>query len=235
MDIVGGRQFVEIPGSETHELPPLLVRTAPGVKNLERVMGMANDLIEQEDILPAHSIESLAQDAEPGWGNFDGDHRHQDPERRKLEERRQLDLERRKMDLAVNLVEQYLGFVQHWQWGDSILEWIRQCETTFDTRGQLRNLLRADLWPHAARSSFVTLLEDKGVETGGVGIEKAVGMRLTFRQPPPLKCFSNQFLFYLNSTVGNTAYQTWADMTPNPISSLPPERFVVNVVDMSLD
>ena len=28
----------------------------------------------------------------------------------------------------------------------------------------------------------MTLLEDKDVETRGVGIEKAVGMRLTFRQ-----------------------------------------------------
>jgi len=222
MDILGGRQFVEVPGTLTHELPPLLVRTVPGVKRLDRVMDMANDLIEQEEILPAHSIESLMPDG--------------DPARTQLEvERRALDLDRRKMDLAVNLVEQYLGFVQHWQWGDSILEWIRQCETTFGARVDLRNLLRADLWPHAARSSFVTLLEDKAVETGGVGIEKAVGMRLTFRQPPPLKCFSNQFLFYLNSTVGNTAYQTWAHLTPDPISSLPPERFVVNVVDMSLD
>ena len=29
MDIVGDRKFVEVPGSKTHELPPLLVRTAP--------------------------------------------------------------------------------------------------------------------------------------------------------------------------------------------------------------
>jgi hypothetical protein len=222
MDILGDRQFVKVPGTQTHELPPLLVRTAPDVRRLDRVMSMANDLIEQEDIIPAHSIETLMPDADPAQAQFEL-------------ESRALDLDRRKMDLAVNLVEQYLGFVQHWQWGDSILEWIRQCETTFDTRVDLRNLLRPDLWPHAARSSFVTLLEDKSVETGGVGIEKAVGMRLTFRQPPPLKCFSNQFLFYLNSSVGNTAYQTWAHMTPNTISSLPPERFLVNVVNMSLD
>jgi hypothetical protein len=138
------------------------------------------------------------------------------------------------MDLAINLIERYMGFVQHWQWGDSILEWIRQCETTFGTRIDLRNLLNADLWPHAGRSSFVTLLEDKSVDTKGVGIEKAVGLRLTFRQPPPLKCFSDQFLLYLNSQVGNTAYQTWAGMTPNPISALPPERFTFDVVNMSI-
>ncbi|MBZ5602671.1 MAG: hypothetical protein LAO79_10230 [Acidobacteriia bacterium] len=204
MQILGDRKFVEVPGQKTHELPPLLVRTAPGVKRLDKVMNMANDLIEQEDMIAAFPETTL-------------------------------DTERRKMDLALNLVDQYLGFVRHWQWGDSILEWIRQCEMTFDSRIDLRNILRADVWPHAGRSSFVTLLEDKDVETGGVSIEKAVGMRLTFRQPPPLRCFSNQFLFYLNSTVANTAYSTWAGLTPAPISSLPPERFAIQILDMNLD
>jgi hypothetical protein len=204
MEILGDRKFVELPGSKTHELPPLLVRSAPDVKRLDKVMGMANDLIEQEDMM------ALLPDGP-------------------------VDAERRRMDLALNLVDQYLGFVRHWQWGDSILEWIRQCETTFESRIDLRNILRVDVWPHAGRSSFVTLLEDKDVETGGVGIEKAVGMRLTFRQPPPLRCFSNQFLFYLNSTVATTAYSTWAGMTPAPVSALPPERFAVQVVDMFLD
>ena len=118
MEILGDKKFVEVPGSKTHELPPLLVRMAPAVRRLDRVMEMANDLIAQEDMLP------------PGH-------------------------ESAQMDLALNLIDQYMGFVQHWQWGDSILEWIRQCETTFDTRVDLRHLLRADLWPHAGRSSFV--------------------------------------------------------------------------------
>src|SRR5882724_9817349 len=199
MEILGDRKFVEVPGSRTHDLPPLLVRMAPDVKRLDKVMGMAHELIEQEDMIPAHPLDTVVQDG-------------------------QVEMERRRMDLALNLVDQYLGFVQHWQWGDSILEWIRQCETTFETRIDLRTLLSADLWPHAGRSSFVTLLEDKAVETRGVGIEKAVGLRLTFRQPPPLKCFSNQFLFYLNSTVANSAYSTWAGLSPAPVSALPPER-----------
>ena len=131
-EILGDRKFVEVPGSKTHELPPLLVRTLPGVKRLDRVMEMASDLIEQEDMIPLHPAEAL-------------------------------EMERRRMDLAVNLVDQYLQFIQHWRWGDSIVEWIRQCETTFGTRLELRNLLRADLWPHAGRSSFVTLLEDKEI------------------------------------------------------------------------
>jgi hypothetical protein len=206
MKIFGDRKFVELPGSATHELPPLLVRMSPEVKRLDRVMEMAEALIEQEDMIPLPPTESVPE----------------------------IERDRRKMDMALNLVDQYLGFRQHWQWGDSILEWIRQCETTFETRVDLRHVLRADVWPHAGLSSFVTLLEDKAVDTNGVGIEKAVGLRLTFRQPPPLKCFSNQFLFYLNSPVANTAYSTWAGLSPAPVSALPPERFSFDIVNMSL-
>jgi len=208
MDILGDRRFVEVPGSRTHELPPLLVHTAPSPKRLDRVMNMAADIIETEDMIPAAVADDPAVDQE---------------------------LDRRRMDLALNLVDQYVAFLSHWSWGDSILEWIRQCEMTFEMRSDLRPLLRADVWPHAGRTSFVHLLRDKAVDTGGVTLEKAVGMRLTFRQPPPIKCFSNQFLFYLNSTVGSTAYHTWAAMNLAPISSLPPERFTFQVVNMSLD
>jgi hypothetical protein len=144
-------------------------------------------------------------------------------------------MDRRRMDLAVNLVDQYMALLTHWQWGDSILEWIRQCEMTFESRVDLRNLIRSELWPHAGRSSFVQLLEDKSVPTPGVQIEKAVGLRLSFRQPPPISCFSNQFLFYLNGRVASTAYQTWMQMTPQPVSALPPERFTFRIVNMSLD
>jgi hypothetical protein len=144
----------------------------------------------------------------------------------------ELEHDRRKMDLALNLVDQYQGFVAHWQWGDSVLEWIRQCEMRFDLRLDLRRLLRSDVWPHAGRASFVQLLNDKKVDAEGVGLERAVGTRLTFRQPPPLRCFSNQFLFYLNGSVAETAYQTWASMSPAPVSCLPPERFTFHVVAM---
>ena len=206
MDIVGDRRFVEVPGEKTHELPPLLVRTTPKVKRLDRVVNMANDIIDSEDMIPFPAMEGVEADVE-----FD----------------------RRKMDLAINLADQYLSLVTQWQWGDSILEWIVQCETTFGTRLELRNLLRPDVWPHAGRSSFVTLLGDKAVSTDGIELERAVGLRLTFRQPPPISCFSNQFLFYLNSTVASTAYQTWAHLTPDPVSCLPPERFAFQVIDMS--
>jgi hypothetical protein len=208
MDIVGDRKFVEVPGGKTHELPPLLVKTVPEVKRVDKMMGIAADIIDQEDMIPPGVLDCAVADDM---------------------------LERRKMDLALNLVDQYLGLLSHWHWGDAVVEWIRQCEITFGARLELRNLLRSDLWPHAGRSSFVTLLADKAVETSGVQLEKAVGLRLAFRQMPPIRCCSDQFLFYLNNSVAQTAYRTWLDMTPNPISSLPPERFVFEVVNMSLE
>jgi hypothetical protein len=208
MDIVGDRKFVEVPGGKTHELPPLLVKTAPDVKRVDKMMGIAADIIEQEDMMaPVLGDPTASEDG----------------------------LERRKMDLALNLVDQYLGLLSHWHWGDAVVEWIRQCEITFGARLELRNLLRSDIWPHAGRSSFVILLEDKAVKTQGVHLEKAVGLRLAFRQMPPIRCCSDQFLFYLNNSVAKTAYQTWMMMTPNPISSLPPERFQFDVVNMSVD
>ena len=212
MDILGDRKFVEVPGEKTHELPPLLVRTSPKVRRLDRVVGMANDIVDAEDMIPAPVMATSMEGLAEYESEFD----------------------RRKMDLAINMVDQYLHLVTQWQWGDSILEWIRQCEITFGTRLELRNLLRPDVWPHAGRSSFVTLLGDKAVSSAGIELDQAVGLRLTFRQPPPISCFSNQFLFYLNSSVASTAYRTWAHLSPNPVSSLPPERFSFEVIDMSL-
>jgi len=211
MDIIGDRRFVEVPGGKTHELPPLLVKTLPGVNRLDKILGIANGIIEQEDMVPMVDTAT--------WP---------------IELRQMEDVGRRRMDLALNLVEQYLGLLTHWQWGDSVIEWIRQCEITFGTRIELRNLLRNDVWPHAGRCSFVQLLEDKAVETPGVELEKAVGLRLAFRQMPPIRCCSDQFLFYLNQTVANTAFQTWQSMTPAPVAALPPERFAFEVVNMSI-
>lgn len=205
MKVVGDRQFVELPGSATHELPPLFVRERPQVPRLDRAVRMARELIDAEDLIPSLPLDAVAS-----------------PE----------DVDRRKMDLAISLVEQYLELVDHWQWGDSILEWIRQCEATFETRADLRPLIRPDVWPHAGRSSFVTLLDDKHVPHPRVKLEEAVGLRLTFRQPPPLSCCSDQFLFYLNSSVSSSAYQAWARMSPAPVAALPPERFSFELIKM---
>jgi len=68
------------------------------------------------------------------------------------------------------------------------------------------------------------------VTAGFAGILESV--RTSSITPDPSG--SNQFLLYLNSQVGHTAYQTWAGMTPNPVSALPPERFTFDVVNMSV-
>jgi hypothetical protein len=204
MDIVGDRKFVELPGGKNYELPPLLVGTAPGLGNMAEVLEMAMRIIEREEMLSDTVAALLNADA----------------------------TERRKMDLALNLVDHYLKFVKHWQWGNSIVRWIGQCEITFNSRTELSNLLSASVWPHAGLSSFVQLLEDKHVEPQGVNVERAVGTRLSFVRVPPIKFFSNQFLLYLEPTLANTAYQTWSHQSPPPVSSLPPERFSFDVVQM---
>ena len=217
MEILGERKFVEIPGEKTHELPPLLMKTAAHLRRPDKAVGMAASIIDSDDMIPSSPLDAMVPEAE---------------------------VERRKMDLALNLVEQYRKFLLAWQFGDGIVEWIRQCEITFENRPELRTLLRSNVWPHAGRSSFVDLLHDKGLDRPSakafkdlgsvIDLERSVGLRLTFRQPPPLGCFSNQFLFYLNSPMATSAYQTWAHMNP-PAAALPPERFTFQVVNMSLD
>ncbi len=59
MDIIGDRKFIEVPGGKTHELPPLLVKTVPEVKRFDRMMGVANEIIEQEDMVPYASGDKL--------------------------------------------------------------------------------------------------------------------------------------------------------------------------------
>jgi hypothetical protein len=140
--------------------------------------------------------------------------------------------EQRKFELAIQLTESYLRLVSHWNWGDSIIGWIRQCEITFESHEALRALLAPDIWPHAGRSSFVTLLRDKAVSTPGIGLEQAVGLRLTFRQPPPIGCFSDEFLFCLNSPVASSAYRSWAAMGRADAGLLPPERFYFQVLKL---
>jgi hypothetical protein len=196
-------RYIDIPGSGTHELPPLLVHGAQEGTPISEVLGMAAGIVEAEDILGDAAAEESV-------------------------------IEQRKFDLALNLAEQYRHLVSSWQWGDSILEWVRQCEITFEGCEALRSLLHPDVWPHAGRSSFVSLLMEKSVPTHGVGVENAVGLRLTFRQPPPIDCFSNQFLFYLNSSMTSTAYQTWARLAQTTPALFPPDRFHFQVVEMPI-
>ena len=190
---MGEQRYVEVPGSKTHELPPLLLHDA-----MDAATDLTSVMLEAEDMLASTDAD---QDI----------------------------LDQRKLDLALQLTQQYKGLVSHWNWGDSVIEWIRQCEITFESEGVLRKLLHPDVWPHASRASFVELLREKGVATGGVALDKAVGLRLTFRQPPPIDCFSSEFLFYLNATVAGTAYRAWSQ---TPVR-FPPDRFHFDVLDVS--
>ena len=205
MDILGTRKFVEISGERMLELPPLLVHAHTAMKRMDRVVGMAEKMVENDLLV----FPALPPDAAM-----------------------ELEMDRHRMDLAIQLSEHYLNLRYKWQWGDDVLEWIRQCETTFETNPQLRPLLRPDLWPHAGRSSFVQLLEDKAISTSGVALETAVGLRLSFRQLPPFSCCTDQFLFYLNEKISQSAYQAWSAMGPSEAASLPPERFHFDVVTM---
>ena len=57
MEIIGDRKFVEVPGDRTHELPPLLIRSAPqqrlkrNADKLERAVGLAANIVESEDLI----------------------------------------------------------------------------------------------------------------------------------------------------------------------------------------
>ena len=197
MQAIGDRKYIEIPGDKVHELPPLLLKETPG-GGMASVVNRAESMVEDDWLLP------------------------DDPP---VDEKTARALEHRKVGLAVNLAEQYVSFLTHWTWGESILEWIRQCETTFETRPNLRPLLKPDVWPHAGRASFVVLLEDKRVPSGDINLANAMGYRLTFRQPPPIDCFSDKFLFFLNSSMAANAYETWAKVSGGHLISLPPERF----------
>lgn len=198
MEMIGDRKYVNVPGDQVHELPPLLLKETRGAQALDGVVVRAESMVETDWLI-------LENPAAVGGGAAA--------------------IEARRLGLAVNLAEQYVQFLSHWTWGESIMEWIRQCETTFQAKPSLRGLLKPDVWPHAGRSSFVTLLEDKRVPHDGVDLENAMGFRLTFRQPPPIQFFSDKFLFFLNSSMASSAYRTWAEASGDDPASLPPERF----------
>src|SRR5665213_74616 len=131
------RHYIEVPGPETHELPPLLIHMAPGEISRESLVEKAAGIVDTEDMV-ADAVRDTATEL----------------------------AEQRRLDLALHLTDRYLGLLLHWAWGDAVLEWIRQCEITFESTLALRPLLSPDLWPHAARSSFVDLLLDKRVASG---------------------------------------------------------------------
>jgi hypothetical protein len=192
MQTLGHRDYIDIPGGQVHDLPPLLLKDTRPSKSLHDVIAVAQQMIDRDAII---------------------DDQHSDS------------LEDRRVGLAINLAEHYSAFLEHWYWGESISEWIRQCETTFQSRPNLRPLLSPDIWPHASRASFVRLLEDKRVPHGNIDLENAMGYRLTFRQPPPIQFFSEKYLFFLNTSLAASAFEAWARTSGDKAASLPPERF----------
>ena len=53
-----------------------------------------------------------------------------------------------------------------------------------------------------------------------------------YRKPPPIDCCSSQFLFYLNSTVADSAFQAWSHLVPRNAALFPPERFHFDVLEL---
>ncbi len=77
MEIIGDRKFLEPPGDRLHELPPLMIHRFVDVGRLDKVVGMAERIVESEDMIPPSAL-----DAEFLTG------------------------QQRKLDLAIQMVEQ---------------------------------------------------------------------------------------------------------------------------------
>ncbi len=205
MDILGDNTYVEIPGDDVYELPPLLLGASQSPRRAEKAMKMAEDIVREGGIIP----DSILYTLNPA------------------------DLEQRQMGIAVNLVERYLALHKQWYQGKCIQKWVTDCELTFSLKGNLNKLLRPDLWPHAGRISFISLLKTKAPEQIPTRVEEALGLRLTFNRFPPLVCLTDQFLLLHAPTIAGQAFETWAKKAPAPTSLLPAERFNFQVVDIS--
>jgi hypothetical protein len=199
---IGDRVFLELPGDKKFELPPLLVHDGGHPPRKDHLLSQALGIVGKDDLVPTTSLDLVAgTDA----------------------------VERRKFDFALNVVERHLAVVRAWHWGDAIQTWMVNCEEVFARTPVLKSALAPDIWPHAGRSSFVRLLADKKVRPEAELLE-AVGLRLAFRQPLPIHCVSENFLFFLGQTLSATAFRSWETMSPPPHADLPPERFAFQVV-----
>ena len=81
-------------------------------------------------------------------------------------------------------------------------------------------------WDGVTVESFKRTLKTRGV---GLMIDAALGA-LFGAEASELSLL--WFLFYLNSTVADSAYQTWAHMTAEAPVFLPPERFHFQVHEL---
>jgi len=150
------RQFLEIPGLSIYELPPLLMHASTHIKRLNKTLEMAGTIVESEDLESA--ARAKVTDATFAFAGTTSN----------------------KMHLALDLVEEYMKLLHKWRCGRDILHWISQCEITFENLADLRQALRTQLWPHSARSSFVTLLGDKSAKNTRRGFRTGRGFGSDF-------------------------------------------------------
>jgi len=106
------KQYVQIPGIRNHELPPLLVKTSPPEVDFDKILGTACKLVDEDIITPAFLRGTRAE----------------------MEE---MSDESTRRALGTKVLEDYQNFLRHWQLGYDIMEWVRQCVTTFETRADL--------------------------------------------------------------------------------------------------
>lgn len=200
-------EYADIPGSMVFELPPLIMSSVMPLQDPAHVMEAAECIA--DDVLET-SADRLAVPAGSA-------------------------LERTRSDLAAIFVQKYGALTAEWVRGDDILGWICQCETTFARYAELRPLLPGSVWPYADRSKFISLLEEKSVPVAiepRTDVREVFGARLTFREPPPISCLTAQFFHFLESTMRG-AYDTWASKAPAPVRCFPPDRFVIQVINIS--
>lgn len=201
---IGEREFIEIPGdpSRTFELPPLLI-----TKEVEAVISNKKllDVIENDGLIEA-------------------------PDSVVIDDKILKMIDAARHSMAVNLSDKYVEIVTYWHLGNSILQWVNQCETTFRSVEVLKFLVRPDVWPRADQKNIAELLPDKSI-CQEEELKLAVGARLSYRKLPPAECFSDKFLFFLEPAAAMAAYDAWAIMSPQR-ASLPPERFHFEVIDI---
>ena len=64
MEQLGDRQFVRIPGTETLQLPPLLVKDNGHVRRLDKVFDLASKVIAKEDWISTEPLDAMASETE---------------------------------------------------------------------------------------------------------------------------------------------------------------------------
>ena len=206
MENIGKRNYLTLPGTQIYELPPLLVNPKSMAENLQEAIKKAIPIAESEGLVPQ---------------NLYGD-----PTSEQI-----VDLIR--YDQAAILANMYAKYLELWCWGNDILRWIKQCEEPTVACPNLQWLLQTHIWPHTNRSSFVRLLKDKYIASDEVDFLVAVGLRLNFLRPVPMRCFTSTFLHFLQSKVALAAYDSWAG-TSGTITLLPPERFTIQVINLCI-